>query len=42
MARRRKMSRRESRRDFKRGVNRLHKKNVSTVSPYIHRGGVRL
>jgi hypothetical protein len=40
--RRRKMSRSESRRKFSRGANRVHKKNISTVSPYVARGGVRL
>lgn len=42
MAYRRRMSRHHSRRSFTRGANRLHKKNVSRVSPYVARGGVRL
>lgn len=42
MSRRRfKMSRRHSRKSFSRGANRLHRKNVSSVSRYIARGGVR-
>lgn len=39
---RRRLSRRHSRRMFSKGANRLHKKNVSSVSGYIARGGVRL
>lgn len=42
MARRYRMSRRQSKRSFVRGANRLHRKNVSTVSPFVARGGVRL
>lgn len=42
MARRYKMSRRGSRKSFVRGANRLHRKNVSSVSPYVARGGTRL
>lgn len=42
MARSHRMSRRGSRKSFSRGANRLHKKNVSSVAPYVMRGGVRL
>lgn len=40
--RRHKMSRGHSRRSFVRGANRLHKRNISQISPYVARGGVRL
>lgn len=40
--RRHKMSRRSSRKSFTRGANRLHVKNVSSVSGYVARGGTRL
>lgn len=39
---RRTMSRSHSKRQFTRGANRLHRKNVSSVSPYVARGGTRL
>lgn len=42
MSRRRKLRRGKSRKMFSRGANRLHRKNVSRVSPYVARGGVRL
>lgn len=42
MAKRYRMSRHQSKRSFTRGANRVHRKNVSTVSPYVARGGVRL
>lgn len=42
MSRRHRMSRRGSRKSFVRGANKLHVKNVSRVSPYVARGGVRL
>lgn len=42
MARRYKISKGKSKRMFSRGANRLHKKNVSTLTPYMSRGGVRL
>lgn len=40
--RRARMSRGRSRKSFSRGANRVHRKNVSSVSPYVMRGGVRL
>jgi hypothetical protein len=40
MARRRPMSRKSSRREFKRGVNRQHPKN--RMDSYFMRGGIRL
>lgn len=37
-----KMSKRHSRNSFSRGARRVHRKNVSSVGPYVARGGVRL
>lgn len=39
---RRKMSRGKSRRSFRRGASNVHRKNLSTGSQYVMRGGIRL
>lgn len=40
--RRYKMSNKKSKRSFSNGAARVHARNISTVSPYVARGGVRL
>lgn len=42
MKKRFKMSKKSSKKDFRKGVNRLHKKNLLSGSSMINRGGIRL
>lgn len=42
MARRHRMSNSHSRRSFQKGAANVDRRNISSVTPYVSRGGARL